>query len=155
MKLLKHYLLVKQINFLLTINMTTAKTQTNIKDNDLDQASIAKIKEELWARKKQILEDLEDITGSDVEEKEPKVKFPEFGNKTDENAQEISEYSTNIATEKVLESALRDINNSLKRIEKGTYGVCKYCNQPIGKKRMQARPVASACMNCKTKLQSS
>ena len=135
--------------------MVEAKTQLNKKENDLDKASIEKIKVELLARKKQILEDLENISGADVEEKEAKVKFPEFGNKTDENAQEISEYSTNIATEKVLENTLRDINNSLKRIEAGTYGVCKYCNQPIGKKRIQARPVASACMNCKTKLQSS
>ena len=42
-----------------------------------------------------------------------------------------------------------------KRIESGEYGVCKYCKEEIGKKRLQARPVASACVKCKTKLQSS
>jgi DnaK suppressor protein len=60
-----------------------------------------------------------------------------------------------LATEKVLEHSLRDIENALKRIEEGNYGICKYCKKPIGKKRMQVRPVASACVECKTKLQNS
>ena len=76
------------------------------------------------------------------------------GDKIDENAQEISEYTTNLATEKILESTLRDIEAALERIEKGTYGICKYCGQEIGKERMLARPVASACVECKTRLQS-
>ena len=85
---------------------------------------------------------------------ERKVKFPEYGDKTDENAQEIGEYTTNLATDKVLESTLRDINAAIDRIEKGTYGICKYCGEHISKKRMMARPVASTCVKCKTKLQS-
>ena len=45
-------------------------------------------------------------------------------------------------------------NNTLKRIEDGTYGKCKYCGEDIAVKRLKARPVASACVACKTKLQS-
>ena len=128
----------------------------NMVENELDQATINKIKKELLTRRKQILEDLNNITNKDEHDKdERRAKFPEFGDKTDENAQEISEYSTNLATEKVLESTLRDIYNTIERIEKGTYGICKYCGRPIGKKRILARPVASACIGCKTKLQSS
>ncbi|PLX26672.1 hypothetical protein C0583_06585 [Candidatus Parcubacteria bacterium] len=121
----------------------------------LNKEDIKKIKEELLDRKKQILEDLEDIvdTSEDGEAKK-KVKFPEYGDKSDENAQEIGEYTTNLATDKVLEGTLRDIDSALDRIEKGEYGICKYCKEPISKKRMQARPVASACIACKTKLQS-
>ncbi|MFH1522866.1 MAG: TraR/DksA family transcriptional regulator [Patescibacteria group bacterium] len=140
------------------MNKTKKKvlTSNNLSDNELDQKTINKIKEELIARKKQILEDLEDIASKEEgNNDERRAKFPDFGNKSDENAQEISEYSTNLATEKVLETSLRDINNTLKRIENGTYGICKYCSQPIGKKRMLARTVASACIDCKTKLQSS
>jgi len=135
----------------------TRKGQAGQKNNnEIDQATMNKIKQELLGRKKQILADLEDITKKDSHEKDNhRAKFPEFGEKADENAQEISEYSTNLATEKVLENSLRDINNTLERIEKGTYGICKYCHKPIGKKRMQARPVASACVECKTKLQNS
>ena len=128
-------------------------------NNTLDKKTLKEIKAELLARKKQILDDLKDITGNNKESENvagsQKVKFPDFGDKSDDNAQEIGEYTTNLATEKVLESSLRDINNALDRIEKGTYGVCKYCGKEIGKKRLQARPVASACVECKTKLQNS
>jgi len=119
--------------------------------SELSQATIEKMKKELLERKEQILKDLVDITN----EKDQKAKFPEFGDKADENAQEITEYSTNLATEKVLESTLRDIEDALDRIKKGAYGTCKYCQKQISEKRMLARPVASACIECKTKLQNS
>ena len=123
-------------------------------DSLLDEATINKIKKELNERKIQIIKDLEDITDKDSSSKH-RVKFPDFGDKSDENAQEIDEYTTNLATDKVLESTLRDINNALQRIEDGTYGICKYCKKAIGKNRLLARPVASACVPCKTKLQNS
>lgn len=122
----------------------------------LDKDIIKKLEKELLTRKKQIINDLNDISTKDMHEKDERVaKFPDFGDKADENAQEISEYSTNLATEKILEKTLRDINSALKRMKNGTYGVCKYCKKQIGKKRMIARPVASACIYCKTKLQNS
>ena len=99
------------------------------------------------------MSELKSITNADGTNN--RVKFPEYGDKADENAQEIDEYTTNLATDKLLEKTLRDINNALDRMEKGTYGVCKYCKKSIGKKRMLARPVASTCVECKTKLQNS
>ena len=123
------------------------------KDQILNKSEISKIKEELLARKSQILDDLKDIVDTSEEGGTSKVKFPEYGDKSDENAQEIAEYTTNLATDKALESTIRDIDSTLKRIEDGTYGVCKYCEKDIPKKRMIARPVASACVECKTKLQ--
>ena len=126
---------------------------TKKQKSSLSKEAINKIKEELLVRKGQILKDLKDISGETEDKDDYTTKFPDYGDKKDENAQEIDEYTTNIATEKVLEGTLRDINKTLKRIESGDYGVCKYCNQPIGEKRMLARPVASACVECKTKLQ--
>jgi RNA polymerase-binding protein DksA len=117
---------------------------------------IDKIKSELLMRRDQILKDLQGISKKDEHEKaQHRVFFPEYGDKIDENAQEISEYSTNLATEKILEDTLRDIEAALSRIENNTYGVCKYCGKEINEKRLLARPVASACIECKTKLQSS
>lgn len=117
----------------------------------MDKKIIDEIKANLEERKKQIEIEISQITrqnGSEVE-----AKFPEYGDKSDENASEIDEYTTNLATERVLDSALRDINSALDRITKGTYGICKYCGKEIGEKRLLARPVASACVECKTKLQ--
>ena len=127
----------------------------NTNKKGLSKEAIEKIKEDLLARKNQILEDLKNISNKNGKSDDYKAKFPEFGDKIDENAQEINEYTTNLATEKVLEVSLRDISSALERIEKGTYGICKYCGKEIEGKRMLARPVASACVECKTKLQNS
>lgn len=124
-------------------------TEHTHKIEELDAETIANIKSDLLKRKEEIEKEILEIANPGNH----KVKFPEYGDKADENAQEIENYTTNLATDKVLESTLRDINSSLDRIEKGTYGICKYCNEQIGKKRMLARPVASACIPCKTKLQ--
>ncbi len=120
-----------------------------IKKEALDQ-----IKNELLERKAQIIADLQEIENGDPDG-EGKVKFPEYGDKPDENAQEIGEYTTNLAQDKVLKATLRDIENALDRIEKGTYGICKICKKPISEGRLLARPVASTCVDCKTKLQNS
>ena len=115
---------------------------------------IEKIKADLLSRKAEITKDLGSITKKDDHEKDDhRAMFPEYGDKIDENAQEINEYSTNLATEKVLEETLRDIDSALERMDKSTYGICKYCGKDIGEKRLLARPVASACIECKTKLQ--
>ena len=75
--------------------------------------------------------------------------FPEFGDKEDENAAEVAEYINSKPVEEGLEKTLRDVNKSLERIKKGTYGICKYCGKPIEEKRLQARPTSSACVECK------
>ncbi|MBA3046893.1 TraR/DksA family transcriptional regulator [Patescibacteria group bacterium] len=120
----------------------------------MDKKVADKIKKDLLARKQQIEGDLDSFTKDDKHEKdEHRAKFPDFGNKSDENVQEIGAYSTNLATEKILEKTLIDIEDALDRINKGSYGVCKYCGQEIEKKRLLARPVSSACIECKNKLQ--
>jgi DnaK suppressor protein len=42
----------------------------------------------------------------------------------------------------------RLIDEALKRIEKGTYGVCAECEQPISPKRLAAVPWAKYCIHC-------
>jgi len=37
---------------------------------------------------------------------------------------------------------------ALKRIEQGTYGLCKECEEPIAAGRLQVDPTATLCINC-------
>jgi RNA polymerase-binding protein DksA len=131
-----------------------------MKTNDLgaiDKDTLEKIKNDLEERKEKILADLGEIAKkeNDSGDDEYKASFPEYGDKPDENAQEIAEYTTNLAEEDMLEKTLRDIDAALDRIAKGTYGVCKYCQKPIDPRRLMAQPTAGACIDCKTKLQNS
>lgn len=75
--------------------------------------------------------------------------FPNYGDSEDENAAEVADYIVNLSLGENLERSLRDVIQALERLERGTYGICKYCNKPIEKKRLQARPTSSSCMGCK------
>lgn len=41
------------------------------------------------------------------------------------------------------------LEEALKRIKKGTFGICKVCGQLIPKARLMAVPTATKCVNCK------
>ena len=44
---------------------------------------------------------------------------------------------------------LAKIDLALKKITDGTFGVCDSCGEPIGKKRLEARPETTLCIRCK------
>jgi DnaK suppressor protein len=45
---------------------------------------------------------------------------------------------------------IKKINETVARIESGDYGYCDSCGIEIGLKRLEARPTASLCIDCKT-----
>lgn len=42
------------------------------------------------------------------------------------------------------------VQQAMKRVEQGTFGFCKSCEGVIGISRLEARPTAEECINCKT-----
>ncbi len=53
------------------------------------------------------------------------------------------------------EQALDEIREALARIDRGTFGQCEECHQPIPKARLQALPYTRHCVECARKLQQS
>jgi DnaK suppressor protein len=49
---------------------------------------------------------------------------------------------------------LTAIEEALQRIDKGTYGVCRDCGNPIAEARLKAIPWTRVCVSCKEKQQS-
>ena len=49
------------------------------------------------------------------------------------------------------EQVLAQIDEALKRIDDGTFGVCSNCGQQIAEERLEARPWATLCIDCKRK----
>lgn len=43
------------------------------------------------------------------------------------------------------------MQEAIKRIDDGTFGICEVCGGPISEKRLMARPVTTLCIECKTK----
>lgn len=46
---------------------------------------------------------------------------------------------------------INKIRNALECMEDGTYGLCELCGEEISFKRLEARPVTTKCIHCKTK----
>ena len=45
---------------------------------------------------------------------------------------------------------IRKIEESLQKLDNGEYGYCEACSVEIGIRRLEARPTASLCIDCKT-----
>ncbi len=45
---------------------------------------------------------------------------------------------------------LSKIEEALERVDEGEFGICDDCGEDIGTKRLQARPVTTLCIDCKT-----
>ena len=41
---------------------------------------------------------------------------------------------------------LADVERALERLERGAYGICEACGEPIGTARLSARPAARLCL---------
>ena len=45
---------------------------------------------------------------------------------------------------------LAKIDEAIEKIDNGTYGICESCGDEINIKRLEARPVTTMCIECKT-----
>lgn len=118
----------------------------------LDKKTIDELKNKLIEQKNTITEELSKFTQKNTEIKgDFKTEFPQYGNDEEENALEVTEYETNLGIEHRLELDLAQINNSLAKIEKNTYGTCEKCDKEIDIARLKAFPEAKFCVKCKKK----
>lgn len=78
------------------------------------------------------------------------TRFPknEQTDTLDEKAHSVEEYEKDREVEHSLELRLKDIKETLSKIESGTYGVCNRCQNPIEERRLKAMAVARFCLDC-------
>lgn len=119
----------------------------------MDKQTLETIKEKLEKEKEKLEKELGSFAEKDTIIKDNyRSKFPEFGDKEDDNAAEVATYSDRLSLEYTLEKQLRDVNKALVNITKGGYGVCKHCGHPIEEERLKIRPTSSSCVSCKKRL---
>ena len=44
---------------------------------------------------------------------------------------------------------LAKLDLAIRKLDNGTFGICEECEEPIGKKRLEARPETGLCIQCK------
>lgn len=67
-----------------------------------------------------------------------------------DRATQESEFSLELRTRDRERRLIRKIDDALKEIESGDYGYCEACGIDIGIRRLEARPTATLCIDCKT-----
>lgn len=66
-----------------------------------------------------------------------------------DRASQEEEFSLELRTRDRESKLLRKIDKTLKRINEGDYGYCDACGIEIGIRRLEARPTAELCIDCK------
>ncbi|MCF7980652.1 MAG: RNA polymerase-binding protein DksA [Pseudomonadales bacterium] len=72
-----------------------------------------------------------------------------FADPNDRASQE-EEFSLELRTRDRERKLTKKINETLERIEVDDYGYCDSCGIEIGIRRLEARPTATLCIDCKT-----
>jgi RNA polymerase-binding transcription factor DksA len=116
----------------------------------MNQQQLDAVTKKLQTKKNQLESELSSFATKDPNVKgDWDTKFPRTpeGN-LEEAADDVEEYSTRLHLEFNLETQLKDVDEALGKIEKGTYGICDKCGKPIAPERLEVSPEARLCTNC-------
>lgn len=106
------------------------------------EKKIQEIKKKLIARKEALLAEAEEalnvLPGQTV--------FPDLG----DQATAETERTFMLRLRGRERRLLKKIENAIERIEHGIFGICDKCGQKIDIRRLEARPVTTMCIECKT-----
>jgi len=96
-------------------------------------------KKELTVQRQNLLDDIEVLKETlrvevdvDVEEGDP----------------DVVEREKSLALLATLQSRLASIDDALKAIDLGLYGVCQRCGEKISEERLEVKPEATLCITC-------
>ena len=115
----------------------------------MDKEFTEEMKQKLQKERQEIRKRLGHLGAEDEHVKDDfHSKFPEYGDKDEDNATEVAEYLDNLSLEGNLEQRLKEIDEALEKIEKGKYGYCNNCHKEIDSERLKINPAAKVCVNC-------
>jgi DnaK suppressor protein len=103
------------------------------------------IKKKLLKQRNELLSEAEQTLNSRISTE--KESFP------DPTDQAVAELDNNflLRLRGREQKLLKKIDEAIARIDGGTYGVCESCGEQISVKRLEARPVTTLCIECKTR----
>lgn len=109
----------------------------------MNEAQKDHFREILLEWKRQLMEEV-DMTISHLKE-----EATNFADPSDRASQE-EEFSLELRTRDRERKLIRKIEKAIERLEEDDYGYCDDCGVEIGIRRLEARPTATQCIDCKT-----
>jgi RNA polymerase-binding transcription factor DksA len=77
----------------------------------------------------------------------PEIDQMTYGSQA-EAASDVFEQERALSVRKHLESQLRDVDDALRRAQRGAQGICESCGLPIAAERLAILPEAKLCIVC-------
>ena len=109
----------------------------------MNTAQLAHFREILLNWKKELMEEV-DRTVHHMKEDASNYADPS------DRATQEEEFSLELRTRDRERKLIKKIDKTLDRIEDDDYGFCDSCGVEIGIRRLEARPTATECIDCKT-----
>ena len=97
----------------------------------------------LWAWKRELMEEV-DRTVHHMQDEA--ANFPD----PNDRATQESEFSLELRTRDRERKLIKKIDETLDKLDEDEYGYCESCGIEIGIRRLEARPTATLCIDCKT-----
>jgi DnaK suppressor protein len=115
-------------------------------DTSLDASTLAALKEVLLKKRGEILVTTTGTrplpASADVNSRQGDLADQASGN---------NEVHIQLKLKQTDAKILQAIEEALERMEKGTYGICRDCGEPIARARLEAIPWTRVCISCKQK----
>ncbi len=109
----------------------------------MSEAQLAHFTEMLDAWKSDLMAEVDRTVGH---MKDEAANFPDPADR----ATQEEEFSLELRARDRERKLIKKINESLNAINNGDYGYCETCGVEIGLKRLEARPTATQCIDCKS-----
>lgn len=109
----------------------------------MSDGQLAHFTEMLDAWKRELMAEVDRTVGH---MKDEAANFPDPADR----ATQEEEFSLELRARDRERKLIKKINESLNAINSGDYGYCETCGVEIGLKRLEARPTATQCIDCKS-----
>lgn len=109
----------------------------------MNEPQRAHFRQILRAWKQQLMEEV-DRTVHHMQDEA--ANFPD----PNDRATQESEFTMELRTRDRERKLIKKIDESLENIDRGEYGYCEECGIEIGVRRLEARPTATLCIDCKS-----
>lgn len=113
----------------------------------MDSKKLEEFKKRLLEERMDLMADLHKVTNGE--------KTKERSGSMDPADMADSSYSADrsLAWTEKIHRRVREIDESLERMKEGTYGICQVCGEEIPIGRLEVRPKAKYCAQCKEDLE--
>lgn len=131
-----------------TASTTSSAIETiepyQIKDGEeyMNENQQAHFKKMLQAWKKELMEEVDKTV---MHMKDDATNFPD----PNDRASQEEEFALELRTRDRERKLIKKIDESLRDLDAGDYGFCDTCGVDIGIRRLEARPTATQCIDCK------